>query len=233
MAKCAAFRKRNANQNTVPLYLAEVAQTWQTPSAADVTGGHLTRGGSRSDELLLNGQASKWQTPNVQQFNSRKQVGDTERQDLLGGQAAKWATPRGTDGTKGGPNQAGSKGDLMLPSQSAQWPTPAARDMKGANSAEHALVTGGGRKHMDQLANFVAHSPQAQAIQGGEPSSKDSPSSRRRLNPAFAAWLMGFPWWWTNPGVTSSAKSAMESYRSQQLARLSSLCGEPAVDKAA
>lgn len=38
-------------------------------------------------------------------------------------------TPRATDGTKGGPNQRGSKGDLMLPSLAAQLlPTPAAAD---------------------------------------------------------------------------------------------------------
>lgn len=35
MAKCAAFRKRNANQNTVPLYLEEVALNWMTPLVAD------------------------------------------------------------------------------------------------------------------------------------------------------------------------------------------------------
>ncbi len=38
-----------------------------------------------------------------------------------------------------------------------QWPTPAARDVKGANSETHCTVTGTGRKHMDQLANFVEH----------------------------------------------------------------------------
>ena len=43
-----------------------------------------------------------------------------------------WPTTRATDGTKGGPNQAGSKGDLMLPSAAVQWacknlwPTPRA-----------------------------------------------------------------------------------------------------------
>lgn len=37
------------------------------------------------------------------------------------------------------------------------WPTPAARDYKGANSAKHCLETGRGRKHMDQLANFAVH----------------------------------------------------------------------------
>jgi hypothetical protein len=37
------------------------------------------------------------------------------------------------------------------------WPTPAARDCKGANSREHCETNGTGRKHLDQLANAVAH----------------------------------------------------------------------------
>jgi hypothetical protein len=38
-------------------------------------------------------------------------------------------TPRATDGTKGGPNQRGSSGDLMLPSAvSSLLPTPTAQD---------------------------------------------------------------------------------------------------------
>lgn len=40
-------------------------------------------------------------------------------------------TPRATDGTKGGPNQRGSSGDLMLPSAVARMlPTPTTRDHK-------------------------------------------------------------------------------------------------------
>lgn len=42
-------------------------------------------------------------------------------------------TPRATDGSKGGPNQRGSRGDLMLPSAVARLPTPRARDAKGAD----------------------------------------------------------------------------------------------------
>ena len=43
MKKCADFRKRNANQNTVPLYLEEVVQIeqskqWATPDACDHKG---------------------------------------------------------------------------------------------------------------------------------------------------------------------------------------------------
>lgn len=41
-------------------------------------------------------------------------------------------------------------------SSSSRWPTPAARDFKGANGADH-LENGTGRLHLDQLPNFVAH----------------------------------------------------------------------------
>lgn len=83
---------------------------------------------------------------------------------------------------------------------------------------------------MDQLANFVVHSessPQARIAPTGSKFLSDTPTSPRRLNPAFAAWLMGIPWWWTNPGVTSCAQSEMALYRSRLQSRLSRLCGEP------
>lgn len=60
----------------------------------------------------------------------------------------------------------------------------------------------------------------------GPQSSEKTPTSRPRLNPAFAAWLMGWPWWWTNPGVTNSVKSEMELYRSKLRSRLSALLNE-------
>jgi hypothetical protein len=43
-------------------------------------------------------------------------------------------TPRATDGTKGGPNQRGSSGDLMLPSAVQLLPTPSATDGTGGQS---------------------------------------------------------------------------------------------------
>ena len=84
---------------------------------------------------------------------------------------------------------------------------------------------------MDQLANFVAHSessPQARTAPTGQTSSTDTHSSHRRLNPAFAAWLMGVPWWWTNPAATNCAQSEMALYRCALQWHLSRLCGEPA-----
>jgi hypothetical protein len=43
-----------------------------------------------------------------------------------------------------------------LPTDVQRWPTPATRDYKGANSAEHMDVSSGSL-HLDQLPNFVAH----------------------------------------------------------------------------
>jgi hypothetical protein len=59
-----------------------------------------------------------------------------------------------------------------------------------------------------------AYSRQDPATPDGETSSSGGRTSRPRLNPAFAGWLMGLPWWWTHPDVTSSAQSEMAAYRS-------------------
>lgn len=51
-------------------------------------------------------------------------------------------TPRATDGTKGGPNQRGSSGDLMLPSAAAKLlPTPTAMDYKASGGGTPSDVT--------------------------------------------------------------------------------------------
>lgn len=50
--------------------------------------------------------------------------------------AALLPTPRATDGTKGGPNQRGSSGDLMLPSAVHLLPTPAVNDMGEGKTVE-------------------------------------------------------------------------------------------------
>lgn len=51
-------------------------------------------------------------------------------------------TPRASDGSKGGPNQRGSKGDLMLPSYVARFPTPTANRWDGLQSHGVNVVSG-------------------------------------------------------------------------------------------
>lgn len=93
MAKCAAFRKRNANQNTVPLYLGEVVKAvaiglWPTATASD----HKSRSAS----------------PATLERNARPL-----REIVF----AMWSTIRASDGAKGGPNMSFGAGGSPLPSQ--------------------------------------------------------------------------------------------------------------------
>jgi hypothetical protein len=194
---------------------------WATPADADPRGlvGGTDRGrGARAKER------AKW--PERNGFG----IG-------LGAQATTWSTPRGSDGEKGGPNQSFGAGGVPLASQTATWPTPAARDHKGENSPEH-LTNGTGRLHMDQLPNAVAFlfSHPAPATRPHGPTlSQLRPiwrplrasviashgratwrrlwkgRTKRRLNPGFVEWLMGWP-----PGHALCACSETAFTRWQQ-----------------
>jgi len=120
------------------------------------------------------------------------------------------------------------------------WPTPASRDHKGENSPDH-LANGTGRLHMDQLPNAVAHGfslPGLPMPTLGPKLSQLRPiwrplralliashgrhvwrrlwtcRAKRRLNPLFVGWLMGWP-----IGHALCACSATEFIRWQQLMR--------------
>jgi hypothetical protein len=82
-----------------------------------------------------------------------------------------WPTPLATDGSHGGPNQAGGKGDLRLSSAVARsmWPTPTVQDASN-NGAPSQM------ERNTQPLNAVAGGP---------------------LNPTWVEWLMGWPLGWT------------------------------------
>ena len=75
------------------------------------------------------------------------------------------------------------------------WPTPAARDWKGANGYETSLKkqAEGRRAQMGQLPNAVQMA-EGKAIRG-------------TLNPAWVEWLMGFPIGWTDLGPLATPLS--------------------------
>lgn len=72
-------------------------------------------------------------------------------------------SPRATDAENGGPNQHGSKGDLMLPSAVMQWQTPVAADATGSRKGK-----GPGREDESGLQQQVKNwtTPQAHDHQG-------------------------------------------------------------------
>ena len=177
-----------------------------------------------------------WPTPQVGTGdNSHGQISGDFRnrmEELL--KQPQWSSPRASDGKNGGPNQRGSKGDLMLPSMAAQWPTPASRDYRSPNA--HSYEARGGGMKGEQLNNYVAHHfslPQDQPIRDGRESSLITPRSPRHLNPIFGAWLMGWPSAWVIAEPHASSALATVLWRSRLQQELSRLCGEQETERKA
>ena len=132
----------------------------------------------------------------------------------LKGAAMKWPTPRTTDMNGAG---AHGEGGADLRTTTAAWMTPSSNDHKGSSQP-------GQRR--GQLSEQVECSNQAPpTTTHGEPSSSSTPTSRRRLNPAFTSWLMGWPWFWTRAEPISFAAREMELYRQRLRWHLLNLCG--------
>jgi len=157
--------------------------------------------------------------PGTDRYNPAGNSDFTRKAEALALGITNWSTPKATDGAKGGPGQSyGSGGTPPLPAQAAQWPTPAAQNWKG--SSEASITRADGKSRMDILhyraeQGFIRPAPAT--IQHGQRSSHHTPisrplwasmiashgrgvsrrilkgRSRRRLNPLFVGWLMGWP----------------------------------------
>ena len=170
-----------------------------TPSVADAMGGHLTRSGDRSTELLL---------PGVARAHARG--------ELL-------PTPRATDGTKGGPNQRGSSGDLMLPSAVMRLlPTPEAKlATSGPDYARMSRPGSGGHDLATAVALHTEWGDYAPAIQRQERLSRPAPpptepnsKGNPRLAPQFPEWMMMLPAGWvTDPAIWNDSREVVEKIR--------------------
>jgi len=112
-----------------------------------------------------------------------------------------------------------------------KWPTPASRDYKGENASVH-LDHASGRKHLDQLPNFIAYCfPLAPPTPpGGVSSSPIGRTSPRhsvpRINVSFVEWLMGFPIGWTDSGLSATEWSRYRQRMRLSLWRLAQACGQ-------
>jgi len=197
--------------------LSTEARLWATPRAGKVTAEDAehwnkrqAKGGVSTPPLAM--QAALWPTPRGAEAEhaGRRKIMSSSTVGLVE-TATLWPTPMAGTETRS------AQGGIQLHQTASRWPTPAERDWKGPNGTEH-LGKGTGRKHLDQLPNFVRHcSPPAPAtsMPGGK-----SLRTTRRLNPRFVEWLMGWPQGWSEIGC---ALPATEWSRWRQ-AMHSSLC---------
>jgi len=74
LQKCLAFRKANANQNTVPLYLEEKVRLWKTPISSELEGGKMKILIGKDGRYKLRDQVMElaWPTPSARDWRSGK-----------------------------------------------------------------------------------------------------------------------------------------------------------------
>ncbi|CAM3996170.1 hypothetical protein [Paracoccus yeei] len=157
--------------------------------------------------------------PGTNRYNPAGNSDFTRKAEALALGITNWSTPKATDGAKGGPGQSyGSGGTPPLPAQAAQWPTPAAQNWKG--SSEASIIRADGKSRMDILhyraeqgftlpapaitpdgPQSLPHAPISRPLWASMIASHGrvvsrrilKGRSRRRLNPLFVGWLMGWP----------------------------------------
>jgi len=110
-----------------------------TPKATNNENQQTPRNGAVGYGPNLGMALSLLPTPTVQDASNTAGPSQLSRNSLpLNTLVTLFPTPRATDGTKGGPNQRGSSGDLMLPSAVTHLlPTPAVNDMGAGKTVEH------------------------------------------------------------------------------------------------
>ena len=126
-----------------------------------------------------------------------------------------WPTSTKTDAVSNGGEGNSKRTRATLDYWAKNWPTPAARDEKGANAPPAQRENATGRQQMDQLPNFVAHSShQVPKILSCGP---ECLPKHRRLNPVFVEWLMGLPIGWSIARTGSGCSETELSHYKQRL----------------
>lgn len=185
--------------------LAKGSSSWATPQA------YSTQGSNTPTQVKLDIEAKNWQTPTTMDSEQAGGKGRKARRNksTLSLDAELWATPRSKEGNEDYAKLDRSRTGLDLKTQSALWPSPQARDER---SGEAKADYGNSRPLNEAVLSF---SLPVLDQTSGRPLSPTRRILRRRLNPAFVCWLMGWPMWWTRAEPISFAAQETGLWRSR------------------
>jgi len=150
---------------------------------------------------------SGWPTPNTQdaKHSGMARSGPGQAMNLVyEAQLSGWNTPRATDGSNGGPNQGG--GALTPDAALSGWPTPTTRDHKDGKECPNVPLNA----LLGRVAWLSANPQAARITADGTMLTGCSAGmeSGGQLNPAFSAWLQGFPEAWCHAALTARLRKA-------------------------
>lgn len=191
---------RGALTGTSPGCVGRHAGQWSAPGleqAVELAAGILPREYESWDEVR--GASADMQPDLLPTPTSRDTKGHNQRQDDTCLTGALLPTPRATDGTKGGPNQRGSSGDLMLPSAAVRlMPTPTTMDAHASGGKEekgNTTLTDATARGRVEWGDYQPAIDRWHAVIGRtapEPT-EPAPKGGRRLSARLPEWMMGLP----------------------------------------
>ena len=223
---------QNGNSAAGSSDFSRKAGMWKTPSAQEPGVEHRT---------LVNADGTPWTGGERAYDQETGRLVQTGLPQMVKANAHLWTTPQAHDVTMRGSGQkpTAKAGNACLARDAAQWPPPAAQNVKG--SSPDSVTRADGKSRMDIL-HYAAEQgfsrPDPETPPHGMPSSDPrrtwrrlrrlvisthgravwkrmaASGGKRRLNPNFVAWLMAWP-----IGHPGCACSATEFSRWQQLMR--------------
>ena len=202
--------------------IGEQAEHWNTPDRSNACG---ARKPDEKRSLGLNTEADQWQTPATDSFRSRG--GDRKDEQGLDQQSRMWASPQARDHRSG--ETISDYGNMRpLNEQVVNWATP--KTARGGYTRDHGNPEAqreslSGQSESFQSSHQDPEAPNGQNCWCGFPGC-DRLTHKRKLNPIFETWLMGWPLWWLMSVPGPCGPSEMEWYLYKQRMRLSVLLGE-------
>ena len=159
-------------------------------TSARVTSGKGCSSSRTWNTPALESQANLWQTPATDSFRSRG--GDRKDEPGLDQQARMFPTPAARDYRTPNLNPDQHTDQLQNFVEHQTWPTPTESTATLEDMEQSRYAGNGGKRPA-----YSRCSPPDPPTPAGQESSETAPTSRRRLNPRFVEWLMGFIPGWT------------------------------------